>query len=611
MNEKKKVFVRTGKMLLAAMMSLSAAATMLPVQPVFAQDNEFTAQADPASENGQKKLVEKTVTAPNITVAATDGDNKVQLDLPAAKSFTFSADVTFTSYDSETDEHSAALLFAGMAANVHEKIDWNKPLRLWNENGSGALQNEVTCPGENGEANTWLAENGISLADTFNLKVVVSEAEKSVTYFINNIEACKGTLTDQYQGGMFGLMTYKSDASFTNIQLTTLVEETEDQPDLSQKAELETLIAKVEELSEADYTPESWQALQEALLTATQAESDQEIADGLAALNQAIASLEKVSVPSTGNVSAADFVNIGAAGMTVDGDNLILDADGDHFAMLDTQKKAANDFRLEADVTLLEGTKKGDEGDQMSAALVFGASSKKTPGTKWYAANVDTRRRENDDFFRVFGAGRDILSGGNVSDVDTAKPIHLAIDVKADGSFTYTFGNAGQNSHEVSGTIENWEGGFAGLLTFCAKASFTNISFTDRTIPQQDQTLDPNENWNTNLGSSLIKGGSWSITEQGLVSDAQNQGDTFLIDQNSAKNFVYETDMKFESEGGAAGLIFRFDDEGEYGKEGYAVNVDAGSHKAKFWRWQNNDALQLIDEVEVEANAGRTMMLCS
>ena len=38
-------------------------------------------------------------------------------------------------------------------------------------------------------------------------------------------------------------------------------------------------------------------------------------------------------------------------------------------------------------------------------------------------------------------------------------------------------------------------------------------------------------------------------------------------------------------------------------KECYAVNIDVGSHRCKFWRWQKNDALQLIDEKEVPAAA--------
>ncbi len=40
-------------------------------------------------------------------------------------------------------------------------------------------------------------------------------------------------------------------------------------------------------------------------------------------------------------------------------------------------------------------------------------------------------------------------------------------------------------------------------------------------------------------------------------------------------------------------------------KESYAVNIDANSHKCKLWRWQKNDALQLIDEKEVEAASDR------
>ena len=299
-------------------------------------------------------------------------------------------------------------------------------------------------------------------------------------------------------------------------------------------------------------------------------------------------------------VSAEDFKNVGAAGMKVEDNALILEPSGDHFAMLDSQTTPANDFFFEADINLLEGS--NNEPDQMSAALVFGASSKKAPGAKWYGANMDTRRAGSDGMFRVFGAGRDILNGGDASDIDPSNPLHLAIDVKADGSFTYTFGNVGEEMHTAKGTIEAWSGGYVGLLTFNAKAAFSNISFEDRTVPAEDDVLTPGEGWESNLQTDeeiVVKGGAWAIGENGLSSDASGQGDTFLFSKAEGNDFVYETDLTFEDNTRAAGLIFRYS-EGEYGKEGYVVNLDAISHRAKFWRWQEDQVLQLIDEVEVD-----------
>ncbi|WP_290146259.1 GH32 C-terminal domain-containing protein, partial [uncultured Dubosiella sp.] len=322
--------------------------------------------------------------------------------------------------------------------------------------------------------------------------------------------------------------------------------------------------------------------------------SEETVAQALQALNDA-----KAALKSADDVKPEDFNNVGAAGSTVDQNALILDAAGDHFAMLSTQKTPSNDFHFEADVQLLAGTGEGAEGDQMSAALVFGAANKKQPGTKWYGANVDTRRKNEADYFRVFGAGRDILSGGRVDDVDATKPLHLAVDVKADGSLTYTFGNVGANMHTATGTIENWEGGYVGLLTFCAKAAFSNVRFTDRTVEQEKKPIETDNRWDNNLGESVAQGGSWSMSDDGLFSDATGKGDTFLISQMEGENFVYETDLSYRGDTGAAGLLFRFSNT-ENGKEGYAVNVDAGSHKAKFWRWEADQAQQLITEKEVE-----------
>lgn len=640
---RKKLWTRTSYAVLSAAIGLSPVISPLMSAPVYAQEEtpETSAAFAPV-----------TLHADDVTVEKKDGDNIVPLpQLGNARSFTYSADVLFNDY--EEGQQSAALVFGGIYANVHGKIDWNNPARVW----GNAI--EAVCPGEKGQDNTWFAENGIDLSQKFHLSVTVDESGL-ITYSINGKTAVTTTVNDAYSGGTFGLMTFGSSASFSNITLVN-----NDQPD---RSELDLLLESCKGLNAEDYTEESWNALQAAIENAVSAGTQEEIdaavssiaqakdalkkadekqdpeeirnrlqalaekAEGLReedyeegfeelspaikeakavlenkeasvkelqsaldSLQSAVDALVKKKVPA----ESGDFRNVGSAKMEIEDGALVLYPSGDHFAMLDSQKTPANDFYFEADVKLLEGS--GNEMDKMSAALVFGASSKKTPGAKWYGANVDTRRMGSDDLFRVFGAGSDILSGGDASDIDLTSPIHLAIDVKSDGSFVYSFGNPGSTLHQTKGKISSWSGGYVGLLTFNAKAAFSNVYFEDRSVPAENKVLENDDRWNSGLQESEnnIKGGDWSITDEGLVSDAFGKGDTFLISKMEGKDFIYETDLSFQENTGAAGLIFRYS-EGEYGKEGYAVNLDAESHKAKFWRWQEDQVLQLIDEVQVK-----------
>ncbi|EOS62131.1 hypothetical protein C815_00022, partial [Firmicutes bacterium M10-2] len=713
--ERKRILIRTGNAILAAMMSLSPIGnSFMPVM-----------------------IHAETISADTVTVENIGGDNVIWLeDLGEAQYFTLSATVTLNDY--EEGQQSAALAFGDMRANVHGKIDWNNPVRLWGD----SLINEAVCPGEKGQANTWLRDNGIDLSQPFTLTVNVL-SDGTVSYFINGILACSSTLKEGYAGGQVGVMTFSSNATFSNItlikedvqeavdrsQLESLVFECNaleekdyeaeswqtfasvlavakevlnnenatqeevnqaaedlsqaqanlkkaEQPAAVDKTELNEALKSAGTLKESDYTPESWEAFAKARDIADKASKNEnatqeEVDAATKALSQAQANLKKAEQPavvdktelnealkSAGTLKESDYTpeswevfakaikqaqeiivdenatqndidhalseltnaknalikkvddssqkpidpdsfnNIGSAGMNVVEGALVLDAAGDHFAMLGSQTKPAKDFRLEADVQLISGTGEGSEGNQMSAALVFGASNKKNPTGKWYGANVDSRRQGNADFFRVFGAGRDILSGGIVEDVDLNKPIHLAIDVKQDGSFVYSFGNTEGVQHDASGMIENWEGGYVGMLTFCAKAAFSNIQFIDRTVEEESKPIETDERWQNNLGDSIVQGGEWTMDKDGLASNAIGKGDTFLISEMEGENFIYETDLMYKNDTGAAGLLFRFQNT-EYGKEGYAVNVDAGSHKAKFWRWEADQAQQLINEKDV------------
>ena len=419
--------------------------------------------------------------------------------------------------------------------------------------------------------------------------ISITKKRKTVTVTIDNVEVIKHTFETvgaNFNSGRVGFGLWDGEVTYKNLTVTT--------PEKTAYDELQELIEKAEAIKLSDYSEDSQKALTAALEAAKKMEES--AADDINAARGALA--KAMDNLAYAVIDPAGFTNVGDTDMTIDGDFTVLaNSGGDHFAMLSSQETAANDFFYEADVQLLKGAP--NENNAMSAGIVFGAESRKTPGAKWYCANIDTRRSTKNDFFRVFGAGKDIAGSGFVNDVDTAKTLHLAIDVKADGSFTYTFGNKGKEAHSVSGQIENWTGGFVGLLSFNTKAAFSNVSFVDRTVNNDGTKLDnSNEKWKTDLGDTTYKGGSWTTDESGLISDAAGKGDTFLLSKMTGTNFIYETDLSYQSDSGAAGLLFRFSENAD-GKQGYAVNVDAGSHKAKFWRWQDNAVLQLIDEKEV------------
>lgn len=96
--------------------------------------------------------------------------------------------------------------------------------------------------------------------------------------------------------------------------------------------------------------------------------------------------------------------------------------------------------------------------------------------------------------------------------------------------------------------------------------------------------------------------GIWEVGEDGIYSNAVSKGDSFFYSQSSGKNFVYATDVTFNQNNGAAALIFRANNDSD-NKNMYAVNVDIGGHKAKFWRWVDNKDIQLIDERDVVPTA--------
>ena len=337
-----------------------------------------------------------------------------------------------------------------------------------------------------------------------------------------------------------------------------------------------------------------------------QAEAQVEVQDDALVLEESDELVNALTVQDGGPgltnfTSPNGALNIDAEAGTV----TVTNNNDNHYAVYDGLDKKANDFTFEADV---KGVQQNGNMGVGSAALIYAITRKNAPGAGWSGANFDTYRG-GDDAFRMWGPGYEYMCGAK-GDVDYTQPIHLKLDVKKDGSFTYSFGNVGGEMREKTGTIPNWAGGFVGLLTWQSDATFYNVSFEDRTVEDSTATdpLDIDDRYNTNLEGLSTLNGTWEVTDDGLHSNAVDKGDAFMYSSTKCKNFMYSTDVKFLSDGGAASLVFRSDSATSH-KNSYAVNLDAGSKACKFWRWTDGADSQLINEKTVPATDNNTYNL--
>lgn len=108
-------------------------------------------------------------------------------------------------------------------------------------------------------------------------------------------------------------------------------------------------------------------------------------------------------------------------------------------------------------------------------------------------------------------------------------------------------------------------------------------------------TQTPQSAYHTNLQGLSYDATVWQEGENGLYSNAVGKGDNFLYSDSTGKNFVYQTDVTFLQNSGAASLVFRSNNDATNFK-GYVVNLDGNSHKVKFMRWGEAN---LIDEKEI------------
>lgn len=307
-----------------------------------------------------------------------------------------------------------------------------------------------------------------------------------------------------------------------------------------------------------------------------------------------------------------DTVHVDKAAATVTVGN----THGDHFAVYEGMQEKTNDFILEADVELLSGGYDENK-ESRCAGLLFGLASKNMPGRVWRCVNIDAGRTTNDDGsvrgdgFRAFGPGIvETTEGGELTGIDVSKPLHLKLDVKASGEFTYTFGNAGGEMRTIESKVDGWTGGYVGVMSFCSEVRFSNIQFTDRASHKAAAAneVNPGDAYTSDLGGLAAYGGTWEVREDGLYSNAVDQGNCWAFSQKTGTNFVYSTDVTFLRDQGAATLLFRSASDDSW-DDCYAVNLGGASHAGKMWRQEEGADQQLIDAREVKTAASKTYTL--
>lgn len=315
---------------------------------------------------------------------------------------------------------------------------------------------------------------------------------------------------------------------------------------------------------------------------------------------------------STNTVSGlTDFTSLHPDSISVD-DNLhtvtLENTGGNHHAIYTSQAGPTDNFTMEADVMF----QNGDDEGILSAALLFGVERPETPDWKWYGANIDTSRSDREDMFRVFGTGITGTSfttkvGGEMGEIDTAKPIHLKIDVTVSGNFTYSFGNTGGGElRSITGIIPDWTGGgYIGILTYRSSAKFSNITFSDRSVGQNKTDADGTSvvaaSFQTNLFNMIAYGGTWKDEGMGLYSNAVGKGDTFLISRMWGDNFIYTSRVKFLKDAGTAGLIFRSRSySGKRKQDSYCFSINRYSNTCVLTRYQEGMTYELSDECLIE-----------
>ncbi|MCR0349649.1 LPXTG cell wall anchor domain-containing protein [Erysipelotrichaceae bacterium AF15-26LB] len=260
----------------------------------------------------------------------------------------------------------------------------------------------------------------------------------------------------------------------------------------------------------------------------------------------------------------------------------------DNFAMSEDVKELVDDFHYSADATIKNG-------DASSAALLFGVGNRENPKESWRASNVI--KHDGVHKMRTFRVPGDfnyqpmhVLEGYNPEET-----VHLELDVKANGDFIYTVTSEGGTENVMRGSMDDWAGGYIGLLAYNTEIEMTNIQFTDRTIRVDDSLF------HTTVENLRGLQGSWKITENGMHS--QGNGDNFAISDTKIENFEYSANINNLDKKGAGALMFRVQNPADPKAGCYVINADYTHNIFKLFEFPTGGSIAEVPLSDVEPNA--------
>lgn len=283
---------------------------------------------------------------------------------------------------------------------------------------------------------------------------------------------------------------------------------------------------------------------------------------------------------------------VSASGGTVtceDGTVDVSRRDGDHFAMLEGGG-AYQSLDYQADVQVTDG---------ISAALVVGAANAAEPGSgTWYGFNFNNESadqrirlfRVNDSMDLITFSQDQVDSAG----LDTTGTVHLRVQIDETGLCRVTASDAA--GHEVSGstTIQGWQGGCVGLLTFNSAATFTNVTIGEDAgleLPDPD-VPEEGDGFVTSLSGDYATFGNGQTVESADGLWVASSGGDYMVrwqdEGASLDDMVYSADVSFESADvdGAASLVLH-SDEGDLGAmQSYVANINPKTGECRLFKFE-------------------------
>lgn len=244
-------------------------------------------------------------------------------------------------------------------------------------------------------------------------------------------------------------------------------------------------------------------------------------------------------------------------------------------------EKLYKSFTFEADAKVM------GEGDG-SAALIL-SRNKSNLLENWMGMNF----HKEENVIKLFNNGTNniTLSGQTEKGFDFDKTIHLSLNVNESGEVSFKVTDFDGTISSGNTRIENWQGAYLGLLSFKSTVNFSNVSIIDH-------SLNDTTNFKTDLVNLQAKSGNWSVNTNGLNGSIVD-GDAIVLSDSDVDDFVYEADVKFNENRGAASIIFHSNDDIS-NRNMYVANINGESGEARLFKFENGNAIDIAKSIFVE-----------